>query len=254
MILHESLQEEALPHALWRERLAMRAAAETLRQSGRREGEAHIRDEICLLRPGEQPGPAGSVGLAWLQLCRAPLTVSSLTRVTPAVPGDIVDLFDMMRPGPPVDLAARLTEAALDAGCDPGSAAMLADAALAKALRWEHVVPILSLSLTRSDLALRGDRLAQACHAAILRATLKVIPEMAELARRAMKIRECRSILRAKTAPQVVARFLSRDALTAAMLEDLMTDRSARRICERLQGLGAIREMSGRDIFRIYGV
>jgi hypothetical protein len=33
-----------------------------------------------------------------------------------------------------------------------------------------------------------------------------------------------------------------------------MSDRAARRLCDRLVGLGVIRELSGRDTFRLYGL
>jgi hypothetical protein len=33
-----------------------------------------------------------------------------------------------------------------------------------------------------------------------------------------------------------------------------MSDRAARRLCDRLVALGALRELTGRDSFRLYGV
>ena len=35
---------------------------------------------------------------------------------------------------------------------------------------------------------------------------------------------------------------------------DFMSDRAARRLCDRLVALGAVRELTGRDTFRLYGV
>jgi hypothetical protein len=42
--------------------------------------------------------------------------------------------------------------------------------------------------------------------------------------------------------------------VTPAALASLNSDRAARRFCDRLVGLGAIRELTGRDTFRLYGV
>jgi hypothetical protein len=59
--------------------------------------------------------------------------------------------------------------------------------------------------------------------------------------------------LRAKGATRAVDLFLSRDALAPSAL-DFMSDRAARRLCDRLVSQGAIRELTGRDTFRLYGV
>jgi hypothetical protein len=64
--------------------------------------------------------------------------------------------------------------------------------------------------------------------------------------------------LRAKGAARSVDLFLSRDALAPAALvremPDSLSDRAARRLCERLVALGALRELTGRDSFRLYGI
>lgn len=58
--------------------------------------------------------------------------------------------------------------------------------------------------------------------------------------------------LRAKGAEAAIAVFLSREAVPAAALP--LPDQAARRLCERLVGLGALRELTGRDSFRLYGL
>ena len=78
------------------------------------------------------------------------------------------------------------------------------------------------------------------------------------LARAAARLRGVVPTLRAKGAARAVDLFLSRDALAPAALareiRDDLSDRAARRLCERLVGLGALRELTGRDTFRLYGV
>jgi hypothetical protein len=67
-------------------------------------------------------------------------------------------------------------------------------------------------------------------------------------------LREVAPKLRAKAADRAVDLFLSRDALAPAALAAIMSDRAARRLCDRLVDLGAVRELTGRDTFRLYGV
>lgn len=78
----------------------------------------------------------------------------------------------------------------------------------------------------------------------------------ADLSRRAALLQAVAPKLRAKTAPAAVAQFLSRDAVAPAALTAGagMSDRAARRLCDRLVDLGAVRELTGRDSFRLYGV
>ena len=53
---------------VWRRRLALSAAAASVRRAGRAEDEAALRDAFHLLRPGADPGPAGRRLLAWREL------------------------------------------------------------------------------------------------------------------------------------------------------------------------------------------
>ena len=60
--------------------------------------------------------------------------------------------------------------------------------------------------------------------------------------------------LRARGSNEAVALFLSRDAAAPTALTSLRSDRAARRFCDRLVELGAVRELTGRETFRLYGV
>lgn len=75
-----------------------------------------------------------------------------------------------------------------------------------------------------------------------------------DLARRAARLRAVAPKLRAKGAGRAVEVILSRDAVTPAALTGPLSDRAARRLCDRLVDLGAVRELTGRDMFRLYGL
>ncbi|MCA3480399.1 MAG: DUF1403 family protein, partial [Rhodobacter sp.] len=154
----------------------------------------------------------------------------------------------------PVDRAAQVIEAVLEGNPRGETVALiLADAVLAKSLGQDLVLPLLSLALKARDLQLRGDDLRLACHRAVGVGVRQALPLAAELSRAAVRLRAVAPKLRAKGATRAVDLFLSRDALAPSAL-DFMSDRAARRLCDRLVSQGAIRELTGRDTFRLYGV
>tara|TARA_R110002124_G_scaffold284893_1_gene462738 strand:- start:719 stop:1009 length:291 start_codon:yes stop_codon:yes gene_type:complete len=84
----------------------------------------------------------------------------------------------------------------------------------------------------------------------------------ADLDLRVAKLRSVAPKLRAKGSDAALALFLSHDAVSpSCMLSPMiqgtlmpMTDRAARRLCDRLVELGVVRELTGRPRFRLYGV
>ena len=82
----------------------------------------------------------------------------------------------------------------------------------------------------------------------------KVTREAADLTRRTARLREVAPKLRAKGADAAVHQFLTCDAVAPGALTSLRSDRAARRFCDRLVELGAVRELTGRDTFRLYGI
>ncbi|WP_337124191.1 DUF1403 family protein [Mesorhizobium sp. ISC15] len=60
----------------WRQRLALRCAAASMRLAGRAEDAAGLRDAWHLRPPGSDPGPAGAVFGAWRQLAGQPPAAS----------------------------------------------------------------------------------------------------------------------------------------------------------------------------------
>lgn len=251
--LHVALGQEKVPQALLRDRLALRAAEACAAFSGRPERAAQLRDAVHLLRPGDLPGPAGEICLAWRRAVERPVSVKALGRALPALePRQIAIWLDVAR-GAPVSRVTRVLEAVLtEAPHAEVSALVLADAALAQALGRDYLVPLLAAGLKRSDLRKRGEELSLACHRALLSSAVEGLRLAADLARRAAHVMAVAPKLRAKGANAAVDMFLTRDAVAPSALP--LPDRAARRLCDRLVDLGAVRELTGRDTFRLYGV
>lgn len=248
-----------LPAALWRDRLALVAAERCAALSGRREGRAALRDALHLTGPDDHPGPGGLLLRRWSRAVAGPISVGHLGRALEDVtPERIALCLDAVGPTP-VDRAALVLEAMLtDRPQEEAAALILADAALAQSLGWSHVLPLVSLALGARDLRLRGDDLRRACHRAVMEGVGQAMVQAGEVARGAARLRAVVPKLRAKGAGRAVDLFLSRDALAPAALareaRGSLSDRAARRLCDRLVDLGALRELTGRDTFRLYGV
>ncbi|WP_420006479.1 DUF1403 family protein [Arenibacterium sp. LLYu02] len=251
--LHLVLGRYEVPQALLRDRLALRAAEACVAVSGRPEREAELRDAVHLLRPGDLPGPAGETYLACRRAVERPLSVKALGRALPILePGQIAAWLDAGQ-GAPVTRAAMVLEAVLrEAPRAEVAALVFADAALAQALGWEYLVPLLAAGLKRADLRKQGDDLAVACHRALISSVVEAVRCSADLARRAAHLKAVAPKLRAKGAGDAVELFLTCDAVAPSALP--LPDRAARRLCDRLLDLGAVRELTGRDTFRLYGV
>lgn len=248
-----------VPTELWRDRLAVLAAEVCVGFAGRREGAGTMRDALHLARPGDDPGPAGRVLRQWSRAVARPISVAGLARALEGVTPEWIALCLDAAGAAPVGKAARVIEAVLaDSPHGETAALILADAVLARSLGGSHVLPLLSLALTARDLRLRGDDLRLACHRAALRGVGQALPIAGDLVRAAARLRAVVPKLRAKGAARAVDMFLSRDALApvalARAIPDSLSDRAARRLCERLVELGALRELTGRDTFRLYGV
>jgi len=251
--LHLVLSHADVPQALLHSRLALRAAEACVAFAGRPERAGDLRDAVHHLRPGDLPGPAGETYLAWRRAVERPVSVTALARALPShAPDQIAAWLDAGR-GAQIARVATVLEAVLDEAPRAEVAALiLAEAVLAQALGWGHVVPLLSARLKRADLRRRGDDLRLACHRALISSAIEATVLASDLARRAAHLKAVAPKLRAKGAGKAVAMFLAHDAVAPAALP--LPDRAARRLCNRLVDLGAVRELTGRDTFRLYGV
>lgn len=257
---------EDVPGALLRDRLALAAAEACARLSGRPERAADLRDEIHLARPGDRPGPAGAIFDLWRRVVRARLDGRWRDHIGKLLPEPVAAV---LRPGPsreaagPVTLAYRALDAALTASPrDEPEALIVADTVLAHALGWQHALPLLATGLRRADLRAGGPALERACHRAAALSALDALTLAMDLTRRADRLRSVTPRLRAKGAEEATRLFLAEDALSPGialspvirMSAARMTDRAARRLCDRLVALGAVRELTGRPSFRLYGL
>ena len=251
--LHVVAAAPSAPQSLLGERLALRAAEACMAFSGRPERAGALRDAIHLLRPGDLPGPAGEVYLSWRRAVERPVSVRTLQRALPEVEARRIAGWLDAGQGAPVRRAAEVMETVLaEAPRADLPALTLADAALAQALGWDYLVPLLAASLKRADLRQRGEALRLACHRAVTASALEAVRLTADLSRRAARLNAVAPKLRAKGADEAVAMFLTRDAVAPSALP--LPDRAARRLCDRLVTRGAVRELTGRDSFRLYGV
>ncbi|WP_254696737.1 DUF1403 family protein [Phaeobacter inhibens] len=258
-----------LPGALLRDRLALEAAVACLKLENRNESMSDIRDAVCLARPGDALGPAGEMFMAWRKLVRINLTQSGWKeRAVKLLPGPMAEAMPELGSlvGSPVGQAAQLLEVVLQQFPRQEAAAlMLADVALARALGWDRVMPLLAAHLPRKDI--RGiaegeSDPVQCVHRAMIAGCDSSVRSSADLSRRAEKLRSVAPKLRAKGSEEALDLFLSHDAVSpSGMLSPKiqgtampMTDRAARRLCDRLVELGVVRELTGRPTFRLYGV
>ncbi|MER8791917.1 DUF1403 family protein [Mesorhizobium sp. M0983] len=266
----------------WRQRLALTAAAVTVKQAGRVEDEAALRDAVLLTRPGDDVGPAGQMSSAWRRLATRPavglLTEKGLAAVLEEFGHArgheaVCDLAGELRQfnagTGTVEMLTRAVAAAERHGFGRAVGAWIADALLAQRLGWIHAVPLLgteealgmgasrsrrTATVIRATAIEDGSERAKMLLAAQARAALRATDLSAELGRRADKLLAVAPKLRAKAADAVVDRLLSEDAIVASEEIAGMSDRGLRRLFDRLVELGAVRELSGRSTFRTYGL
>lgn len=263
-----------LPSALQRDRLALQAAVACLKLEGRSEAAPDIRDAICLARAGDALGPAGEMFTMWRKLARINLGGSrwqgQVANLLPDQMAEVLSGFGAPQGSPVAQAVQVLADSLQQFPRQEAAALMLGEVALARAMRWDRVMPLLAAHLKRSDVRTindwqgtdrQGDPLL-CVHRAMVAACDAAIRGAADLSRRASKLAAIAPKLRAKGAENALGLFLSHDAVSpSGMLSPTiqgtsfaMTDRAARRLCDRLVDLGVVRELTGRSTFRLYGI
>ena len=138
-------------------------------------------------------------------------------------------------------------------------AAWLADGVLAQRLKWPFALPLLATALFSGAARYAGDDVRDGAEGAIVfayaKAAARACDLSAELGRRAQKLQGAAPKLRAKGAWAALAALLDDDSLSASSkIGGQTSERGARRLFDRLVALGAIRELTGRATFRLYGL
>lgn len=259
-----------LPCALLRDRMALDSAVACLKLEGRNEPGSDIRDAVCLARAGDQLGPAGEMFMGWRKLARINLGVSGWKgRVENGLPTalahEAVSILGTSSGTPVGQASDTLAELLLRFPREEAGALMLADVALARAVGWDRPVPLLGAHMVRRDIRAIATGAGEPrlfVHRAMVAACDTAIRLAADLDLRVAKLRSVAPKLRAKGSDAALALFLSHDAVSpSCMLSPMiqgtlmpMTDRAARRLCDRLVELGVVRELTGRPRFRLYGV
>lgn len=274
--LNNLVRAEAPWAGAWRQRLALTCAASAAALAGRTEDAAKIRDAWCLRSPGADPGPAGNFFAAWRHFCDRSLHMDadSVRTVADRLGLRWIDEFlvlpafvdDLARSGRPAPLLAAAIMVEVER-LRPDAALLgwwLADWAIAARLRWPFVVPLL-VTQARGP-AFRGpdgrgkkirpgeERFERALCVALALAAADACRLGSQIAPRAARLLAITPKLRAKGAGEVVQMLLDQDAVPGTLQTEKLTRWGARRLFERLQTFNAVRELSGRSTFRLYGL
>ncbi|KFC70263.1 hypothetical protein FF80_01045 [Devosia sp. LC5] len=275
--LDNLVRSDAVWAGVWRQRLALKSAAAAVQLSGRREDEAALRDSHYWRGAGDDPGPAGHLLLAWRKLatrsssCDAEFVRSVAEQQfglhwDDALAAVVVNAEDMLRSARPAPaLAAELAAAVYRARPDAELLGFwLADALLAQKFRWPMPVPLLMGQGTSAVFKSGGNRRrirpggegwGRAVYLAYATAAAEACDLGADvLAPRAVTLMNIAPKLRAKGAGEVVKLLLNDDVVPGSWSSANLSARGARRLFDRLGDLGAVREVSGRPTFRLYGL
>jgi hypothetical protein len=259
-----------------RARLALQSAAASAKILRLNTDEGALRD---LRFAVGDAGPAARLLLLWRNLAGQPPSLdpsrlaAAAARLDLAVDpnGLAANLKACAGEGDPVSAAGKSAALVLSAFPDTPAAdaeilaLWLFDMVLAIRLRWPRPVPLIAAKIL--DPTLRSPSAGQrprpgdpawpnAAAGAIALAAATVLDLAADLSRRSNSLIAVAPKLRSKPAQKIVDLLLAQDCVSPAEAarHAPMTGRAARRLFDRLVALGAVRELSGRPTFRLYGL
>lgn len=260
---------------VWRHRLALQATVAVTQILGRAEEPSALRDVQFFRAEADDPGPAGRILTAWRRLAGRSTTldeeavrrVAELVEVRwdAAISDVIANAEEMLRSHRPAPVVAAAIAADLYRTRPDAEvlAYWCADAVLAQKLRWPIPVPLLASQVSAAVFK-TGERRRrirpgdEGWGRAVLLGYAKAAADACDLgvdiSESAHRLLEVAPKLRAKGSADVVRLLLEEDAVPGSWSSSKLSARGARRLFERLQVLGAVRELSGRSSFRLYGL
>jgi hypothetical protein len=259
----------------WRDRLTLKSAAVAARMVGRTEEENAIRDAVLLTAPGDDPGPAGKLFLATRMLTRRSGTIATpfikelvellgiSSNDSLALIPDMVDSANQSGRAAPFAVADLITAISAVRPDAEVLALGLAEAMLAGNLNWSKPVPLLLPERFGSAFRTIGGRgrvrpgepaYPKAICQALVDGVEAALRSAVEIDRRATRLLAVAPKLRTKGADPVIRRLMMEDAVLASAPGSNLSRWAANRLFERLEGFEAVRELSGRSSFRIFGL
>lgn len=260
---------------VWRQRQALKCAAVAVRMSGRREAEAELRDAWVLRRAGDEAGPSGNIYGAWKRLGRPRLELRD------DVLKDLAASLGLPWTEGLDGLADRVAEAKQQTVSAPHAmAAVLADVGAVgpdyEILGW-WIADLVLRDLCGWPVALplaMGQRYSAQFRAekgaprpvpgspdfvrglclALVDGVADALRLAAELDRRSAHLLAVAPKLRAKGAGEALDLLLGDDAVPGSLTTPRLSRFASRRLFDRLLALDAVRELSGRSNFRVFGL
>lgn len=259
----------------WRDRLALKSAAVAARMLGRNEEEAAIRDAVLLTAPGDDVGPAGKLFLATRMLARRSGTLTTpFVKELVALLGmnwddslasipDMVDSANQSGRAAPFAVADLITAISAVRPDAEVIALGLAEAVLSDKLNWSKPLPLLLPERFGPAFRTIGGRgrvcpgepaYPKAICLALVDGVDAALRSAVEIDRRATRLLAVAPKLRTKGAEPVIRKLLNQDAIAASAPGSDLSRWAANRLFERLESFEAVRELSGRSSFRIFGL
>ncbi|WP_353619384.1 DUF1403 family protein [Ochrobactrum sp. SFR4] len=249
-----------------------RAACQWLRLNA---DEGALRDAVLLAAPGGDPGPAGRVLAAYHQWSKRRFQMSSTairtlgTALGLSLDADSAVVVETLETvlqtcQPPPLAAARLITALYQLRPDVEILGwMLADGVIATKLGWPTPVPLLLSARFHPVLRLNPGRgrlrpddpdFTRVVCLALVTAIQTALNSANALTRRTATLLAEAPHLRTKGADRVIRMLLNQECVFATAPDSGLSRWAASRLMTRLEQFGAVREMSGRSSFKIYGL